>query len=66
MVESTALEMRHTRKGIEGSNPSLSAIVALKLKDTSKILWVRPNSRPNSAVGLERTIADTCLEVFRV
>ena len=26
MVESTALEMRHTRKGIEGSNPSLSAI----------------------------------------
>ena len=25
MVESTALEMRHTRKGIEGSNPSLSA-----------------------------------------
>ena len=27
MVESTALEMRHTRKGIEGSNPSLSAIL---------------------------------------
>ncbi len=25
MVECTALEMRHTRKGIEGSNPSLSA-----------------------------------------
>ena len=25
MVESTALEMRHTRKGIGGSNPSLSA-----------------------------------------
>ena len=29
MVESTALEMRHTRKGIEGSNPSLSAIFEL-------------------------------------
>ena len=26
MVESTALEMRHTRKGIVGSNPTLSAI----------------------------------------
>jgi hypothetical protein len=25
VVESTALEMRHTRKGIVGSNPSLSA-----------------------------------------
>ncbi len=25
MVESTALEMRHTRKGIVGSNPTLSA-----------------------------------------
>ena len=27
MVECTALEMRHTRKGIGGSNPSLSAII---------------------------------------
>ena len=27
MVESTALEMRRTRKGIGGSNPSLSAIL---------------------------------------
>src|SRR5437667_7459005 len=26
VVEGTALEMRHTRKGIGGSNPSLSAI----------------------------------------
>ena len=26
MVEGTALEMRHTRKGIVGSNPTLSAI----------------------------------------
>ncbi len=25
MVDTTALEMRHTRKGIGGSNPSLSA-----------------------------------------
>ena len=25
VVECTALEMRHTREGIEGSNPSLSA-----------------------------------------
>ena len=29
MVESTALEMRHTRKGIVGSNPTLSAIAKL-------------------------------------
>jgi hypothetical protein len=27
VVESTALEMRHTRKGIAGSNPALSAKV---------------------------------------
>ncbi len=27
-VECTALEMRHTRKSIEGSNPSLSASLA--------------------------------------
>ena len=26
MVECTALEMRHTREGIVGSNPTLSAI----------------------------------------
>ena len=29
MVECTALERRHTRKGIEGSNPSLSALTFL-------------------------------------
>jgi hypothetical protein len=28
VVESTALEMRHTRKGIAGSNPALSARIA--------------------------------------
>lgn len=36
MVECTALEMRHTCKGIGGSNPSLSAIIlakALELRD---------------------------------
>ena len=31
VAECTALEMRHTCKGIEGSNPSLSAILSLKL-----------------------------------
>ncbi len=30
MVESTALEMRHTCKGIVGSNPTLSAILNLR------------------------------------
>jgi hypothetical protein len=29
VVECTALEMRHTRKGIGGSNPSLSANLAV-------------------------------------
>ncbi len=29
MVECTALEMRHTCKGIGGSNPSLSAILSI-------------------------------------
>ncbi len=32
MVESTALEMRHTRKGIVGSNPTLSAILNLGMQ----------------------------------
>ena len=30
MVECTALEMRHTCKGIVGSNPTLSAITCLR------------------------------------
>jgi hypothetical protein len=30
VVESTALEMRHTRKGIAGSNPALSAMFPLR------------------------------------
>ena len=30
VVECTALEMRHTRKGIGGSNPSLSASIPKK------------------------------------
>ena len=32
MVESTALEMRHTGNRIEGSNPSLSAILLRALR----------------------------------
>ena len=36
MVECTALEMRHTRKGIGGSNPSLSAMPPLYGPET----WV--------------------------
>ena len=31
MVDRTALEMRHTRKGIVGSNPTLSAIQSNEL-----------------------------------
>ena len=33
MVECTALEMRHTREGIEGSNPSLSANISLQTNE---------------------------------
>ncbi len=33
MVESTALEMRQVRKGLEGSTPSLSAKFYIRLYD---------------------------------
>ena len=45
MVESTALEMRHTRKGIEGSNPSLSASQDL-LNNFNELSWVTRDSNP--------------------
>lgn len=39
MVEGTALEMRRARKGIEGSNPSLSAYAKASAdKSARKIL----------------------------
>ena len=37
MAESTALEMRHTRKGIVGSNPTLSAIFTAAKVDGSRL-----------------------------
>ena len=54
MVESTALEMRHTRKGIEGSNPSLSATPNENISDLAlKRLWprIQPHFHPQ-AMGL--------------
>ncbi len=55
MVESTALEMRHTRKGIGGSNPPLSAIISLT---QSSLRSLAPRGRRNApaptwALGLE-------------
>ena len=48
MVECTALEMRHTRKGIGGSNPPLSATISLaavSLRSTP------PRWRPDRPAG---------------
>ena len=58
MVESTALEMRHTRKGIEGSNPSLSAIITtyasvLQMQSAS-YHFVSPHFTPQNDVVLRR------------
>lgn len=38
MVECTALEMRHTRKGIGGSNPSLSAITFCQVVEIARVI----------------------------
>ena len=45
MVERTALEMRRTREGTVGSNPTLSAIYLLTSLDKS------PPGAPRSTVG---------------
>ena len=50
MVECTALEMRHTREGIQGSNPCLSARSFLFLG------LFRPNMQ-HSALGGEGFLA---------
>ena len=44
MVESTALEMRRTRKGTVGSNPTLSASDLLKFPS-------RPHRSPDTRAG---------------
>ena len=44
MVESTALEMRHTRKGIGGSNPSLSAKILVRARPSPNPARVAPRS----------------------
>ena len=51
MVESTALEMRHTRKGIAGSNPALSAKLCqnnLSLQVFARLLqgYTHPSTHP--------------------
>ena len=43
MVESTALEMRHTRKCIVGSNPTLSAKTMALLSSARKPRNLMPN-----------------------
>ena len=58
VVDRTALEMRHTRKGIGGSNPSLSAISALNFIDNFTDFLSRPNNRPNVCAGFRRVDAN--------
>ena len=52
MVESTALEMRRTRKGTVGSNPTLSArLRSVGASASEGTLWVQPaDVGPRSAV----------------
>lgn len=51
MVESTALEMRHTGNRIVGSNPTLSAMVMNSSPVTFKLIrsfdrfWPEPNDK---------------------
>ena len=57
MVDGTGLENRHTRKGIGGSNPSLSARVPVRssIFSTLEILTSRlsvPDSEQNSLVAV--------------
>jgi hypothetical protein len=53
-VECTALEMRHTRKGIGGSNPSLSATRADRIAHGSA--W-RVSTAPRSSRSILRALA---------
>ena len=55
MVECTALEMRHTREGIVGSNPTLSAIALCKTMfcmDYFDTFEIPRNSQAPPGVGL--------------
>ena len=49
MVECTALEMRHTRKGIGGSNPPLSASELVHLIENTEIIEI--GSRPSESLS---------------
>ncbi len=57
MAEGTGLENRHTRKGIEGSNPSLSAVMKVLL-----LLLALQGSAVNPVGGLNDVDNSYCLE----
>ena len=57
MVEGTGLENRHTRKGIEGSNPSLSVVMKLLL-----LLVALQGAPVNPVGGLNDVDNSYCLE----
>ena len=46
MVDGTALEMRHTCKGIVGSNPTLSATTPNNINDLYHVLDFYPQAYP--------------------
>ena len=60
MVESTALEMRHTRKGIGGSNPSLSATLFAVLIFVFGISTARAMPLDRLQAGLLIPVASGC------
>ena len=60
MVESTALEMRHTRKGIGGSNPSLSATLFAGLIFVFGISTARAMPLDRLQAGLLIPVASGC------
>ena len=54
MVECTALEMRHTREGIQGSNPCLSASFMIQNKMMARCRADNPQL-PRRFAGSNRT-----------
>ena len=52
VVDCTALEMRHTRKGIGGSNPSLSAIFSKLLLAVEVCLDLQGSQTDGTATSL--------------
>ncbi len=58
MVECTALEMRHARKGIGGSNPSLSAIESPQLKVPSAARSTLDRALAHARIGIHDVSGD--------